>query len=104
MTTPQFITWLDNKMAGYGKLVPPSDVLAADLEKRIEEKLRAAITERVLREARLDDQVAAAVAAIEMPTVDALTEGIRQLFEQEPNSEWRDHIEAVANLKIDDDG
>ena len=99
MTTPQFIAWLDGKMAGYGKLVPPPEVLAEELEERIEEKLRAAITERILREARLDDQVAEAIAAIETPTADALAEGIEQMFEREPDREWRDHIEAVANLK-----
>ena len=30
-------------------------------------KVRAAITERILREAKLDDQVAAAIAAIKTP-------------------------------------
>ena len=36
MTTPQFITWLDRKMAehGDGKLVPPSDVVVHELEER----------------------------------------------------------------------
>src|SRR5262249_52737886 len=34
MTTPQFIQWLDDKMAGLGggKLIPPDDVLVAELE------------------------------------------------------------------------
>jgi hypothetical protein len=103
MTTPRFIAWLDSKMAGYGKLVPPLDVLATELEERIEKKLRATITERILREAGFEDQVAEGVAAIKKPTADALAEGIRQLFEREPDREWRDHIEAVANLKIEDD-
>ena len=100
MTTPRFIAWLDSKMAGYGKLIPPPEVLAAELAERIEEKLRVDITERILREARLDDQLAERIAAIETPTTAALTEGIRQLFEREPDREWRDHIEAVANLKM----
>jgi hypothetical protein len=104
MTTPRFIEWLDSKMADYGKLVPPADVLAAELEERIEEKLRTDITERILREARIDDQVAEAIAAIEKPTAAALAEGTRQLFEREPDREWRDHIEAVANLTIEGDG
>jgi hypothetical protein len=96
MTTPQFIDWLDGKMAAYGKLIPPPDVLAAELDKRIENKIRASITERILREAGLEHQVADAIATIEKPTAAVLTEGIEQLFKQESEREWRDHIEKVA--------
>jgi hypothetical protein len=81
-------------------LVPPADVLEAELSQRIEAKVRASITERILREARLEDQVAAAIAAIKKPTGAALAEGVKQLFEREPDREWRDHIEAEATLKI----
>jgi hypothetical protein len=102
MTTPQFIAWLDGKMADYGKLVPPPEVLATELDTRIEEKLRADITERILREAGFEAQVADAAAAIKTPTPAALTKVIRQLFKREPDREWRDHIEAVANLKTGD--
>src|SRR5262245_50595444 len=35
MTTPEFIEWLDGKMADYnGKLVPPADVLEKELAER----------------------------------------------------------------------
>jgi hypothetical protein len=54
MTTPEFIEWLDGKMAGYDKLVPPDEMIGAELDNRIAAKIRAAITERILREARLD--------------------------------------------------
>jgi Topoisomerase 6 subunit A/Spo11, Toprim domain len=96
MTTPQFIEWLDGKLAAYGKLVPPPDVLEAGLHERIEDKVRATITERILREANIDAQVAAALAKIETPDADTLAEGIVQLFGAKPDAEWRDHIEAVA--------
>jgi hypothetical protein len=100
MTTPEFIAWLDGKMAGYDKLVPPGDVLTAELDKSVEAKVRAAITERILREAGLDNQVATAIAAIEKPSPAVLAEGIQHLFEQEPESEWRDHIEVVARERV----
>jgi hypothetical protein len=96
MTTPQFIEWLDGKMAAYHKLVPPPEVLESELHERIENKAREAITERILREANTDAQVAAALAKIEQPTADTLVEGIEQLFGEKPDAEWRDHIEAVA--------
>jgi len=102
MSTPEFIAWLDEKMTAYGKLIPPADVIEAELNKSIEAKVRAAITARILREAGLDDQVATAIAAIEKPDVGALVDGIRELFETEPDSEWRDHIEAVARAGLPD--
>jgi hypothetical protein len=96
MTTPQFIEWLDEKIAGYDKLVPPSDVLEAELSEQIGKKVRAAVTERILREANLDAQVAAALASIEKPDGPKLAEGIAELFEEQQDASWRDHIEAIA--------
>ena len=98
MTTPQFIAWLDAKMAEHasGKLIPPADVLEAELATRIENKIRAAHTERILREAGLDDQVAATIAAIKPPNATTLASGTKKLFKQDLSREWRDHIEAVA--------
>jgi hypothetical protein len=98
MTTPEFIEWLDAKMAehGDGKLIPPDDVLTAELEKRLDAKVRAAVTERILREAGFENQVAEALAAIERPTGVELSTGIEELFERDPEREWRDHIEETA--------
>ena len=99
MTTPQFIDWLDHKMAVHArtsKLIPPADVLAEELDQRIETKLRANLTERILREAGLEAQVKAAAAAIKKPDAAALAKGIKQLFKRLPDRHWRDHIEAEA--------
>jgi hypothetical protein len=68
MSTPEFIAWLDEKMAAYGKLIPSADVIEAELNRSIEAKVRAAITERILREAGIENQVATAIAAIESRT------------------------------------
>jgi hypothetical protein len=105
MTTPQFIEWLDRKMAGYDKLIPPADVLDAELNARVEDKIRDAVTARILREANVDAQVAAAIAQIESPDSTALAAGIKQLFAATPDAQWRDHIEGVATeLAGDPDG
>ena len=96
MTTPQFIEWLDGKMAAFSKLIPPPDVLTAELDARIENKVRAAVSERILREARFEGQVATAIAAIKKPSAATLAKGIKQLFKQKADREWRDHIEAIA--------
>ena len=97
MTTPQLIAWLDEKMADQRKLIPPTDVLEQELDDLIERKVRAALTERVLREAKLDEQVAAAVAKMKLPDGERLAQDIAKLFKRTPDSEWRDHIEAVAS-------
>ena len=74
MTTPQLLAWLDAKMEehGDGKLIPQAETLKEDLAIRTEEKIRAAIAERILREADLDGQVATAVAALKLPSGKAL--------------------------------
>ena len=99
MTTPQLIEWLDEKMTefGDGKLIPPTPVLEQELADLIESKVREAIKERILREARIEDQIAATIAAIETPDGEMLARDIEQLFEKQPDREWRDAVEAVAD-------
>jgi hypothetical protein len=48
---------------GVGKLIPPDEVVAAELDQLIKKKVRATLTERILREAGLDRQVRDAVLA-----------------------------------------
>jgi len=104
MTTPQLIEWLNRKLAPYeGKLIPPDDVLVEELNERIESKVRDAVTERILREAGFEDQVADAIAAIRKPNAATLANGIKKLFEREPEREWRDHIETVAEKLVEED-
>jgi hypothetical protein len=101
MTTPEFIEWLDGKMEehGDGKLVPPPDVLTAELDRRIEDKVRDDIRERILREACFEDQVTEAVAAIKKPSAADLAKSIKQLYQHEPEREWRDAIEAEVEKR-----
>ena len=101
MTTPDFIEWLDGKMAALQRQARPTGRTFSkrSWHERIEKKVRATITERILREAGLENQVAAAIAAIEKPDGVALAEGISDLFKQEPDREWRDHIEAEAEKR-----
>jgi hypothetical protein len=56
--------------------------------------------DRILREAGFEDQVAAAVAAVKKPDATDLAKGIKKLFKQEREREWRNHIENVANKII----
>ena len=83
-----------------GKLVPPPDVLEAELEQRIESKVREAITERILREAGFD---------VRSPPRSPRSRSRRcrsrrassNCSSEKPDAEWRDHIEAVATELTD---
>jgi hypothetical protein len=99
MTTPEFIEWLDDKMTehGVGKLIPPDEVIAEELEQQLEAKVRAHEMERILREAGYEDQVAAALATIERPAPAQLKADIEQLFESDSEHEWRDQIETTVS-------
>jgi hypothetical protein len=100
MTTPEFIAWLDARMAehGSGKLIPPDDVIADELKKSLETKIRNAVTERILLEAGYENQVAKALAAIERPTTIALIAGIKESFTDNLENQWRKHIDETARI------
>jgi hypothetical protein len=96
MKPERFIAWLDAKMAAYEKLIPPEDILEEDVNARIAQKVRDAVTERILRENDAEGQIAKAIAAITTPDGTALATGIKKLFKTKPAAQWRDHIESVA--------
>jgi hypothetical protein len=100
MTTPQFIEWLDAKDEEHDavvKLVPPNDVLNAELENNLEDRVRRIVADRILREAGLDRQVVEALARISRPNVASLANGIRKMYQASPENEWRNYIGTTAN-------
>jgi hypothetical protein len=92
MTTPRFIAWLDLKLAAYEKLIPPPDVLEAELEEQLEAKVRDTITERILEEADLENQIEEALETLKRPSGAALARGITELFKHHPECEWREQL------------
>jgi hypothetical protein len=106
MTTPQFLDWLDRKMAPFvGKVVPPDDVLASRLEEEFRGQFRAEVVERVLSEAFIDEQVEAAVRALRpefaalRPTLARI---VRQRLEAEPKAPWTGPVAELAARLRDD--
>jgi Topoisomerase 6 subunit A/Spo11, Toprim domain len=106
MTSPQFVAWLDRKMAEHGqsKLIPPDAVIADEFEQRLAALVRTDLIEQILREGRLDKRVADALLNIEQPSAAQLRAGIERLFQREPKRQWRDHVEAVATQRSKDIG
>jgi hypothetical protein len=99
MTTPQLIDWLNEKMETYGdgKLIPPQEALVDELMAVTEKRLRAEITASILSEVGLDERVAAAMAALSLPDGDDLRRGVAEMFDDNPETDWRAHIEAVVD-------
>jgi hypothetical protein len=106
MTTPEFIEWLDAKMAehGDGKLIPPPEVLTAALEEELGAKIRTDLTERILREAGLDAQVISAMATIKRPNGGTLAKRIARAFARAPKGDWRGYISTTVQRLTRDGG
>jgi hypothetical protein len=93
-TTPELMAWLDRKLAEHGavKLIPPSKVIADEFEDKLAAVVRAAVIERILREAKSEQQVTKALRKIKRPTAAVFTEGIKAMFAGDAKRPWRDFI------------
>jgi hypothetical protein len=100
-TTPELMEWLDRKMTEHGavKLIPPNKAIADEFEGKLAAVVRAAVIERILREAKAEQQVAKALRKIKRPTAPAFVKGIKAVFAGDDKRPWRDFItDAVRRL------
>jgi hypothetical protein len=72
-------------------------VLVDELMTVTEKRLRAEITASILSEVGLDERVAAAMAALSLPDGDDLRRGVAEMFEDNPETDWHAHIQAVVD-------
>jgi hypothetical protein len=93
-TTPELMAWLDRKLAEHGavKLIPPHRAIAAELEDQLAAAVRVAVSERILREAKAEQQIARALRKIKRPAALALVKGIKAMFGRDAKRPWRDFI------------
>jgi hypothetical protein len=101
MTTPQFLGWMDGKLAPYdGKLIPPEPVLAEALASAVRGKLKDAITARVLREADIESQFEEAYRRL-APAVGghagALGSHVKDALEEAQGDPWTKPIDRLAD-------
>ncbi|MGE3992927.1 hypothetical protein [Pseudorhodoplanes sp.] len=101
MTTPQFLDWIERKMEEHReengvdkKVIPPAAVIDMELKARMEANLRDQLTRKILREAKIDEQVQKAMDAIEAP--EATTDKINEWFEDHEIKSWRDYLDEVV--------
>jgi hypothetical protein len=101
MTTPQFLAWLDRKIAPYhaGKLVPPEHVLVDRLRESVRKEMRQRIVEDVLRQADVDGRVARACAALE-PGVEhrlvGIVQEVSEALRADPSKHWSGPLDQAA--------
>jgi hypothetical protein len=98
MPTPVFLAWLDAKMQEQGgqKIIPPAAVVADAAVNRIAEHMRQIITERVLQDARIDDQVTEALQAVKAPAGAALSAELAPWLAANPEQHWTGYVDAIA--------
>jgi hypothetical protein len=102
MTTPQFIAWLDVKMDEHDctKIVPPEAVITAEMDNCLARLTRDQVTERILREARVDEQVASAIRLIAVPEGNTLVACTAEWVEDNPEDRWADYVTMVAEKLV----
>lgn len=102
MSTPQFLQWLNDKMEkfGNGKLIPPEDILAAELRDKTREKLEQDIKDRILKENDAEGQIERALEglkhALDEKAKELPAEVVNELVET-PDQSWRDPVTKAAH-------
>jgi hypothetical protein len=103
MTTPQFIDWLNRKMEAHGgnKLIPPAEVIKEELEEYLEKRVRDLITQRILRDAGLEEQICAELNSIQRPHDATVIEDLKKTLFRSPQQSWRAHVEAIVTKLVE---
>jgi hypothetical protein len=101
MSTPDFVAWLDRKMAEHdrGKVVPPAEVMEAQFRQDLEGEVRRRITRALLRRARVAERTRRAVRSCESEVVEALAALSRRLavaLQDSPAKLWREPLGRLA--------
>jgi len=88
MTSDQFVGWLTEKIAEHdeGKVVPPPNVMRAELHASVKAEVRRLMIDSILADARIDERVAAAMSEIQIPTP---TEAFVRDWLEDSSENWR---------------
>ena len=78
------------------KIVPPPPVVAEETSKWLADHMRRIITDRVLAEPRIDEQVAEALRNVTVPAGEELVDGLDGWLEANPDQHWTHYINNVA--------
>lgn len=98
MSSPQFISWLDAKMLEHKgeKVIPPGEFIRTALQDRLEQTIRDELTVRILRDARIDEQVAQELESLNLLSAHDLQAQIASALSATPHIQWRDHLDEIV--------
>ena len=100
MNSPQFLSWLDDKMAPHetGKVVPPDEIAVDQLRQEVEERIRRKISEKY--QEQIDREVKQDVGKLSDTINSAkadIHEKIIQHLEAEPTELWLSPVKKIAD-------
>ena len=98
-TTPDFITWLDEKMLAHGgKLIPPPEVLGTTLTERLQARLRGDYKSRIGSSGRSQVRKAEAELSERVDQlVTELPELVAIVLDDNPSRHWSAVTEEIAD-------
>lgn len=99
MTSPEFLAWLDKKMAPHGneKIVPPEKIIERRLRETTRAKLRAALEKQILREADLEGRLKEQMGALDFKVDSSL---VAQGLQHHPSLLWSEVVDNLADGTI----
>jgi hypothetical protein len=98
MTTEALIDWLDRKMEEHGarKVIPPASVMAERASGCLAQHIRQDLTDQILREARIDEQVTAAITTIPIPSGKDLVEEAEMWLNENSDKHWTSYVDGIT--------
>lgn len=107
MSSPEFLTWLDDKVRAYGtgKLVPPPDVQRQALTTALEEETREQVREQLLKEHDFEGRVQQALAILTPRTDEiaaTIVKHVQDALTEDERQHWKEPIEQVAKGVVDE--
>lgn len=100
MNSPQFLDWLDDKMASQaGKVVPPQDILVETFRTKTRENIRKILIDRLAKQHKVEDQVKALMTKLAAePDPGLVLDGtIRSHFQDESADSWKVPVGKAAD-------
>jgi hypothetical protein len=86
-----------------GKVIPPAEFVIETIREEAEQITRQRLTDKILREAGLDEQIEKAMQVIDLPVVENVQADMLKFFADNPTEPWRTRAGEIAHLIASND-